>query len=155
MKKELFNTSFKLAADHNFIIKMHKEQKVFFYINEPLAIFDLGGFAESNKFLMRIESLKILLDNNVPQDEIHQSDWYRGFSRDICLADKNHISTLKKTIQEQKGQTNQLSALQEDIKEITNYSIWRHPLKKYESYKAMLLTYLKINNFPKESKSNE
>ncbi len=83
MKKELFDTSFRLAADHNFIIRMYTEKKVFDYIDRTLAIFSLGGFAESNKFLMNIESLKVLLDHKVPEDEIKQSYWYKAFRKSI------------------------------------------------------------------------
>ncbi len=151
MKEELFDTSYRLAADHNFIVKMDKEQKIFDYIDNTLAIFTLGGFAESNEFLMNIESLKILLDHKIPQHEINQSDWYKVFSKDICRTDKNYITDLgkeienkEKTIQEQEYQLKQLSTLQDDVQRITCYSIWTEPLKKLKSYKAMLLTYHKI-----------
>jgi glycosyltransferase involved in cell wall biosynthesis len=98
MKEELFDTSFKLAADHNFIIKMYVEQKIFDYIDKTLVIFTLGGFAESNEFLMNIESLKVLLDHKIPQQEVYQSHWYKVFSRNACLEKINYISDLEKKI---------------------------------------------------------
>lgn len=153
MKEKLFDTSYRLAADHNFILKMYKEQKIFDCIDRTLAIFTLGGFAESNEFLMNIESLKILLDHKIPLKEIKQSDWYRELNRDICSSDENHISTLKKVIQEkekflriQEEQISHLSALQKAIKQITNYSIWKHPILKYKGYKQMLLSYHRMKN---------
>ena len=159
MKKELFNTNFKLDADQNFIVKMYKEKKIFCYIDETLAIFDLGGFAESNKFLMRIESLKILLDHKVPQEEIYQSDWYKNLSKDICVTDKNYITYLEKEIKDkekiihtQENHFKQLSSLQNAVQNLTNYSIWKQPLKKFKSYKAMLLTYHKIKKLLGEFK---
>ncbi len=159
MKKELFDISFRLAADHNFIMKMYEQKKVFFYIDKTLAIFGLGGFAESNNFLMRIESLKILLDHKVSQCEINQSYWYKMFYMDICSEKTNQIDDLKKEIknkdeiiQIQEDQSKQLSALQDAIQRIIHYSIWRYPIKKYKKYKTMLVTYSKIKNSPEGDK---
>ncbi len=103
MKKEPFDISFRLAADHNFIVKMHKEKKKFDYIDKTLAIFALGGFANSNRFLMNIESLKVLLDCKIPQHEIQQSAWYKEFSRNACATDKNRITDLEKKLATQQG----------------------------------------------------
>lgn len=153
MKEELFDTSYRLAADHNFIVKMYKKQKIFDYIDSTLAIFTLGGFAESNEFLMNIESLKVLLDHKIPQEKINQSDWYKVLSRDINTANINHISSLEKIIQDkekliqvQEEEINHLSTLQKAVMPITSYSIWKHPFKKYSSYKSMLMIYYKIKN---------
>jgi len=162
MEKEPFDTDFRLAADHNFIVKMYKEGQRFDYIDKTLAIFTLGGFAESNELLMNIESLKILLDHNVPQHDIWQSDWYKGFTRMVCAADQKHIAGLEKnlkekedTLQLRKAQLAQLDILQDSVQIITNYSIWKNPLKKYNAYKTMLLTYRKIKNLSKREKNEK
>ncbi len=135
MKKTPFDTSYRLAADHNFIVKMHTEKRVFNYLEKTLAIFSLGGFAESNEFLMNIESLKILLDHKVPQDEIENSDWYKVLKQNMCSA---QISSLEQKIKAQEHGTTHFNALEKAIQQIKSYSVWKHPLKKYKSYKALL-----------------
>jgi len=135
MKEELFDTGYRLAADHNFFIAMYKKGKNFFYIDKNLAIFSLGGFAESNKLLMNIESIKILLDHNVPQDEIRQSDWYSVLSKNIYLENIVDIRD---------SQDRELTILKDSIKEVSQYSILKNPIKKYRSYKKMLLNYYKM-----------
>jgi len=95
MTKNPFDTHYRLAADHNFILKMYKSQKKFEYINRTIAIFSLGGFAESNEFLMNIESLKVLLDNKIPQSDIEQSDWYKVLSKNICQNAKEEINNIQ------------------------------------------------------------
>ncbi|MCK5535979.1 MAG: glycosyltransferase, partial [Bacteroidales bacterium] len=111
MKEELFDTRFKLAADHNFIVKMNKDQKKFDYIDKTIAVFSLGGFAESNEFLMNIESLKVLLDYKVPQGIIEQSDWYKVLRGNIQKSDKNLIVNLKKQIEEKTKKTQELVSI--------------------------------------------
>ena len=78
MKQELFDTCFELAADHNFIIKMYRQQKQFLYIDRLVAIFAPGGFATTNQMLMSVESIKVLLKNDAPISEIRQSAWYKN-----------------------------------------------------------------------------
>lgn len=137
MKEELFDTSFRLAADHNFIIKMYHNKKKFFYIDKVIAIFSEGGFADNNGFLMYIESIKVFLDNKVSEDHIRQSNWYRKLKKDIC---NNETQETNKIMQENK----QLVTLFQKINEVTKYSILKNPLRKYRSYKNILKQYYSI-----------
>ena len=151
MKKDPFDTHYRLAADHHFILKMYKNRKRFEYIEKTIAVFSLGGFAESNEFLMNIESLKILLELKVPQDGIIQSDWYKVFQKNLCTEHTLQIESMKKTIeaqeemrQEEERKLKPLTSLKNDVEALSRYSVWRHPLKKYRSYKKMLSDYAKI-----------
>lgn len=139
MQEELFDTGYRLAADHNFIISMYKKEKKFFYIDKTLAIFSLGGFAESNELLMNIESIKILLDHNVPQEVIEASDWYKVLSSKIKEKDQQKIHKLQNRLE---IQSMQLENLRLGIKEIMKYSILKNPIQKYKNYKALLATYI-------------
>ena len=85
MKNELFDTCFDLAADHNFIIKMYQKQKQFFHIDKVIAVFAPAGFATSNQLLMNVESLKVLLKNNVPISDIKQSAWHKNLQTPSLL----------------------------------------------------------------------
>jgi len=131
MKEELFDTSFRLAADHNFIFKMYKKNKKFNYIDSTIAIFTLGGFAESNALLMNIESLKVLLDHKVSQDRIEISDWYKELKKNIT-SNENNLST---------NSNIKFTELQKAISQLMHYSIYKNPIKKYQAYKKMLITY--------------
>ena len=136
MKEELFNTSFRIAADHNFIIKMYHDNKRFFYIDRRIAIFTEGGFADSNGFLMNIESIKVFLDNKVSENDIKQSNWYKKLQNYMCPNQTQPIKTLKE-------ENEHFYALFKASASITEYSIFKHPLKKYSSYKKMLEHYYK------------
>lgn len=88
MKNELFDTSFTLAADHNFIVKMYQENRIFFYIDRVIAIFAPGGFATSHQLLMNVESLKVLLNNHVEMSEIVKSEWYKSIQKQSAFSTK-------------------------------------------------------------------
>lgn len=140
MKKEPFNTSFKIAADHNFIIKMYHDKKRFFYIDRRIAIFSEGGFADSNGFLMNIESIKVFLDNKVSENDIRQSNWYKKLHKYMCANETQLINTLKE-------ENKQFYTLFQASSSITEYSIFKHPFKKYSSYKKMLEQYYKVKKY--------
>lgn len=60
----LFSTSFKLASDHEFIIKsIKKYPENFIYIDEIIATYRDGGMSCKNMDKMKIEELKILASN--------------------------------------------------------------------------------------------
>jgi hypothetical protein len=60
----LFSTSFKLASDHEFIIKsIKKYPDNFIYIDEILATYRDGGMSCKNMDKMKIEELKIIASN--------------------------------------------------------------------------------------------
>jgi len=59
IKNELFNTHYQLAADYDFIVKSYSKKKNFQFIDEAICNFLLGGKAQKNELLLRIESLHI------------------------------------------------------------------------------------------------
>ena len=61
---------------------MYLNNRRFFYFDETIVIFSLGGFANQNIFLANIESLKVLLDNKVHIGDIKKSHWYNSFKND-------------------------------------------------------------------------
>lgn len=99
MKHTLFDTNFELAADHNFIVKMYQQNRVFCYIDKVIAIFAPGGFATSHQLLMNIESLKVLFSNHVEMSEIVKSEWYKSIQKQSAISTKLKrlgISLIKK-----------------------------------------------------------
>lgn len=167
MKDELFDTSFKLAADHNFILKMYCAEKKFEYIEKTIAVFEAGGYAESNRFLMYIESLKVLLGNNVPEDIIKKSTWYMVLSNDMCIEIKHKLNKKQAMIEERnsrltaqdemiKKQKTEISTLKNHLKmilntieDITKKSIKSNPIQKYKAYKTMLSIFYNLRRYYK------
>jgi len=92
LKTKPFDTDYKLAADYDFIINMLHLEKKFEYIDKTLAIFMLGGIATSNKDITNFEAIKVLIKNNVSQEEIEKSIWYKR------IAKIDYIHNLEQTI---------------------------------------------------------
>ena len=88
IKQIPFDTNFKIAADHDFIMKMYLDDRNFHYINHTIAIFGRGGFAENNTLHMYIESLNIFFKYNIPIETIKQSTWYLGLQWDLSERDR-------------------------------------------------------------------
>lgn len=123
MKDELFDTSFQLAADHNFIIKMYQQDKIFFHVDKLIAIFAPGGFASSNKLLMNIESIKVLFDNNIEFPLIDQSSWYINLQKQSPLYQEK-VEWIK--------------TLRVAVKELSSTKFLWHPIKKFKQYKELM-----------------
>ena len=145
MKHEMFDTSFRLAADHHFILKMFHTGKRFYYVEEIVSVFELGGFAVSNELLMNIESLKVLLDMEVSESELIQSHWFQSLLGQYCVPEyikqKNPLDTPEDLAE--------LSAddcynLYIRVLNITKHSVLKSPLKKLRCYKAMLRHFHRI-----------
>jgi glycosyltransferase involved in cell wall biosynthesis/CDP-glycerol glycerophosphotransferase (TagB/SpsB family) len=100
MKQSPFDTQYKLAADHAFVIKMYEENKKIHNIKRTIAIFTEGGFADSNLLLMYIESLKILLHSKASKKDIENSWWYleltKKLSYDVSLLASKRSEWIKK-----------------------------------------------------------
>lgn len=129
MKETLFDTCYNLAADYNFILKMHIEKKNFCYLEKSIALFDTSGFAISNQLLMYIESLTVLLRNSVSKEEIEQAEWYFNLKKDMSIhqIEKQSIWIKKqeKTIEEKeqhiKKQSKWIEEQEKVIKEKTTH----------------------------------
>lgn len=142
-KETPFDTRYKICADHNFILQMHQLNKKFQYLDIVIADFLPNGLSETQMLRLRIEALAILFANDVPEDEIIQSRWYVNLSKNMSANMKNEKEQIIKKLDDN---SKKLSSLQEAIKQITSYSAWKHPLKKYQSYKSMLVINKKIKN---------
>ena len=134
MKKEPYNTCYHLAADHDFIVRMYHNKKIFHYIDRTVSIFAAGGFAQSNTLLMYVESIKILLENKVTISDIERSWWYLELQKSLSADKTQQIDLISE-------QNKQLHKLYEASTHITKYSVLKNPFKKYKAYKQMLNVY--------------
>ena len=60
MKKNLFNTKYKISSDFDFFSKIYKNKKKFKKINYPIVISQGGGLSDSNRLKVFYENLNIL-----------------------------------------------------------------------------------------------
>lgn len=138
MKKNPFNTKYKIAADHNFILSMYKANKKFYYFDKTLAIFVEGGFAHSNTVAMCIESIQILLDNDVDVENIYRSSWYKYLNQDTKYKDK--LAFLNMFLEKNHLESKYLDIMQQFSK-MAKIQAWKHPIKKFRAYKKLLSLY--------------
>lgn len=152
MKQCLFDINYKLAADHHFIMKMYENNKRFNYIDRTIAIFDEGGFAQSNLFLSYIESIKVLLHSNASKEDIKNSWWFMNLkvqmSADVSLQlEKQNALIKEKDALIEKKETilleniSKLIQLRDSIKKLSSISFLFHPIEKFKSYKMLLKNY--------------
>ena len=161
MKSELFDTTYKLAADYNFIIKMYVQNKVFLYIDRLIAIFSPEGFASSNKILMNTESIRVLSENSVEVSKIEHSSWYKNIIRESNLVKEQREKSIKKSnfiikqdklIEEQKAniikksnfikeQKIIIDKFKKEISDLMKISFFLNPIKKIKQYKKLIIVY--------------
>jgi len=148
MKNTPFDTKYKISADHDFILKMFQNKKKFQYLDEPIANYLLNGLSDTESLRLYIEGINILFTNNVPENDILISPWYKDLKKSISTTKENHTNVLQeeinnkeKIIQEKELQSKQLFTLLNSVQTITSYSVWKQPLKKYKAYQSMLRTY--------------
>jgi len=165
MKTEPFDTNFKIAADHNFILKMYTQQKNFCYLDKTLAVFSEGGFANNNTVKMCIESLKVLMDNHVNMEGIYLTSWYRyldncdkkytnlqhKYNIDTEIAQKKLASLQHKyNIDTEKAEKkfvnlrDKFNLLMESLSNISNTKTLKTPFKKIRAYKKLISLYHKL-----------
>lgn len=157
MKENPFNTKYRIAADHNFIVSMTKAKKNFHYFDKTLAIFVEDGFAHNNTAEMCIESIQILLDNDVDIENINASSWYRYLNQDKEYKSKLEFSNifLKKLANQQKAykqftlekinlEKKHVQIMQQ-LSKITKIQVFRNPLQKFKAYKKLLSLYHQQN----------
>ena len=145
MKMEPYNTSYHLASDHDFIVRMYHNKRVFQHIDRTISVFAAGGFAHSNTLLMYVESIKILLENKVPINDIEKSWWYLELQKSLSTDKTQQIDLISK-------QNKQLYGLYEAIAPIRKYSFFKNPFKKYKAYKQMLNVYRGLSQQLKKTK---
>ena len=113
---------------------MYQSNKKFHHINQVVSIFAAGGFAQTNKLLMYVESIKILLSYHVSEKDIKQSWWYKEFTKEVSEESIQYITLLKK-------ENKQLKSLHEEVRKFKQYSIFKHPFKKYSQLIHILQKY--------------
>jgi len=145
MKETLFNTCYNLAADYNFIFKIHIEKKNFCYLEKSITLFDTSGFTISNQLLMCIESLTVFLRNSVSKEEIEQVEWYLNLKKDMSIhqieKQSNWIIKQDKIIKETEDR---FEHLKEPMEELSSIRFLYHPFKKIKSYNKLINIYHKI-----------
>jgi glycosyltransferase involved in cell wall biosynthesis len=130
-KNVMFDTRYKIAADHDFVIKMYEENRVFQYMGHNLARYAGGGYSKKELLTSCVESLYILLHSKASEDEIKASLWYkalkRDFSEEYIAKIEKYIATIKK--------------YREAFKILASIKFLYHPIKKIKSYKKLMKTY--------------
>ena len=121
IKDEMFDTRYIIAADHDFIIKMYEQKRVFQYLERNLAIYEGGGVSQQEPFIACIESLYILLHSSASEEEIQISWWYKLLKSKLAEYEVSVIERYRSALEE-------LSAIK----------FIYHPIKKYRQYKKVL-----------------
>ena len=68
MKKHLFDTSYKIAADYKFLLEAYMDTNVKFqYVNYPVAYFSLGGISNQGNDLQRQENERLFRELNLKE----------------------------------------------------------------------------------------
>lgn len=72
-RKNLFNTSLKLVADYDFVIKVWKEKKArFAFLNIPIANYSLGGSSSMSTEIITLEFIKVMNQYSFSKDLIEK-----------------------------------------------------------------------------------
>jgi len=130
MRKEPFNTNFKIVADYNFIVTMYKQEKNFCYLDKTLAIFTEGGFANSNTVKMCIESLKVLMDNKLDMEDIYHTSWFQYLNNtDTKYANLQHKYNLD------------LDYIHNLISDFFSTKLYKNPIEKLKAGRRLYLFY--------------
>ncbi|WP_415407437.1 glycosyltransferase family 2 protein [Sulfurovum sp. CS9] len=137
MKTEPFDTNFKIAADHNFILKMYQQQKNFSYLDKTLAVFSEGGFAHSNTVKMCIESLKVLMENKVDMEEIYLTSWYQYLNN----ADKKYANLQHKYNIDTEIAQKKLDHVYNLISDFFSTKLYKNPIEKLKACRRLYLFY--------------
>lgn len=137
MKTEPFDTNFKIAADHNFILKMYQEQKNFSYLDKTLAVFSEGGFANSNTVKMCIESLKVLMENKVDMEDIYLTSWYQYLNN----ADKKYDNLQHKYNIDTEIAQKKLDTIYNLISDFFSTKLYKNPIEKLKACRRLYLFY--------------
>ena len=138
MKKEMFDTRYKLAADHNFVIHTMEQGKQFQYIEHTLAIYAEGGFSQNEPLVACVESLYILLHSEATQNDIENSWWFKLLKKNMS-ADKTYkIKQLEVDLQKKNDKIKQLEV---DLHKLISIKFLYHPIQKIQQYKKLMQTY--------------
>ena len=128
LKNTKFDSRFKIAADHNFIIKMYEEGRKFQYFERNLVIYAAGGVSQEEPLVACVESLYILLHSNASEEEVKGSWWYKLL--------KNYVS---------EGDDTEVQKYRTAFKELASVKFLHHPIKKLQKYRQLLKIYHSMN----------
>lgn len=138
MKANPFNTSYRISADYEFMLKMHNDNRKFKYIEEPFCIYPGGGLSDQSVIQQKLEVLTLLMNNNVDINEIINSAAYRYIEKQGSTIHTKQMS------EQRKQENNQLKQLMMLIKELSSIKFIYHPLEKFKSYNKLLQAYHEI-----------
>ena len=131
MREKPFDTDFKIVADYNFIITMYKQEKKFCYLDKTLAIFTEGGFANNNTVKMCIESLKVLMDNELDMEDIYSTSWFQHLDNtDTKYSNLQHKYNLD------------LDYIHNLISDFFSTKLYKNPIEKLKAGRRLYLFYI-------------
>ncbi len=139
MKQYPYNTFYSISADYEFLLKMYQLGKNFKYIEEPLARYMRNGFSDQNQTRWYLETLTLMMNNNIDLDEIVQSAAYNLIENKklVNLQHKYNIDIEKrdKTITLQKN----------FILDVFSIKWYKHPIQTLKAIKRLYLFYKTIS----------
>ncbi len=149
MKSVPFDTTYKIVADLNFIHKMIVAEKNFTYVDQSIAIFLEGGFANSNTAEMCLESFRSQLENNIDIKFLYESSWYKYLYASPKYKDKIEFSDI--FIKQLQGERQELKTIRRDQQQIMHQlstisavQSWKYPIQKIRAYKKLLSLYAQL-----------
>lgn len=153
MKKNPFNTFYKIPADYEFVLNMYQTGKTFQYIEMAVANYLRNGFSDQNTIRWYLEVLTIMMNNHVELDEIVASSAYQLLTnRQQIQQNENINKSLKEELQKEQKKLRQsikefdalkekYDSLTKNLSDICNIQTWKTPFKKIRAYKKLLSLY--------------
>ncbi len=123
MKKEKFDTTYKVVADYDFILNSYLLHKRFQYLDFVVSKYQLGGLSYQNMQLMNIEGVHILTKakRKHPDINLENSPFFQNLK--LSLGNDHHIR------------------VSEELHKLTNISVRKNPFNKIVQYKRLIKTY--------------
>jgi len=163
MKQYPYNTFYSISADYEFLLKMYTLGKKFKYIEGPIAKYLRNGFSDQNQTRWYLETLTLLMNNNIELDEIVQSPAYNlienkkfvnlqhKYDIDTEIAEKKLAGLQHKyNIDMEKAEKkfvnlrDKFNLLMESLSNISNTKTLKTPFKKIRAYKKLISLYHKL-----------
>ena len=96
-KRYPFDTTYRIAADHDFVIRMYELGYNFHYLERDIACYLGGGLSQKEPFVACIESLNILIHSRAPREDIEISWWYWLLKKELHKQlQQSHIEAQEK-----------------------------------------------------------
>ena len=135
MKQYPYNTFYSISADYEFLLKMYTLGKKFKYIEEPLAKYLRNGFSDQNQTRWYLETLTLMMNNNIDLDEIVQSPAY-NLIENKKLSNLQHKYNIDTEIAQKK-----LDHVYKLILDIFSTKLYKNPIEKLKACRRLYLFY--------------